>query len=346
MMFRVLLLLTTFCSTLLFSSCITQDVEDNTRRGNFEALWHTLDQHYCFFDYKAQEYGLDWNRVYETYSRQTDEQMTDRQLFEVLANMTYELRDGHVNLYVAHNTARYGAWYDDYPANFSDSLERKYLGKSYEFDAAAGLKYRILDDNTGYVRCPSFNVMAGDGNLHQMMLKLATCNGLIIDIRNNGGGLLTAAEKLASLFVNEPVTVAYMCHKTGGGHDEFSQPEPITLKPFKGMRWQKPVVILTNRRTYSAANSFVMYLKGLPRVTVVGDRTGGGAGMPFSSELPNGWSIRFSACPMYDRQMNCTEMGIGPDHKVDISSEDYARSTDTIIEKARQLLREAGRNHD
>lgn len=35
----------------LFASCVTQDVPDNTRRGNFEALWQTLDQHYCFFDY-------------------------------------------------------------------------------------------------------------------------------------------------------------------------------------------------------------------------------------------------------------------------------------------------------
>ena len=74
-------------------------------------------------------------------------------------------------------------------------------------------------------------------------------------------------------------------------------------------------------------------------MTVVGDTTGGGVGMPFSSELPGGWSIRFSACPMYDRQMQCTEMGIEPDVKADITNEDYARSVDTIIETARSLLK-------
>ena len=47
------------------SSCVTQEVEDDTRRGNFEALWRTLDTHYCFFDYKKESYGLDWNKVYE-----------------------------------------------------------------------------------------------------------------------------------------------------------------------------------------------------------------------------------------------------------------------------------------
>lgn len=322
----------------MLTSCITQEVEDDTRLGNFNALWTTLDQHYCFFDYKAEEYGLDWNVVREKYVQSISEQMTNKQLFEVFAEMTYELRDGHVNLYAAHNTARYGSWFDDYPMNQSDSLENIYLGKTQDYQQAAGLKYRVLSDNIAYVRCSSFELLFGDGNLQEMMSYLAPSNALILDVRSNGGGLLTAAEKLASLFVNEETTCAYMCHKTGIGHSDFSQPEAITIKPFSSLRWQKPVAILTNRRTYSAANSFVMFLKGLENVTIIGDRTGGGAGLPFSSELPNGWSLRFSACPMYDRQMQSTEMGIDPDIKVDISSEDYARGVDTIIETARQLF--------
>ena len=173
---------------LLPASCITEDVYDHSRRGTFEALWHTLDEHYCFFDYKQQEYGLDWNRVYDTYSRTIDEQMTSRQLFEVLSRMTYELRDGHVNLYAAHDVARYGDWFDRYPMNQSDSLERRYLGLSHEYESAAGLKYRILDDQTGYVRCASFSLLFGDGNLQEMMRKLAPCRGLIVDVRSNGGG--------------------------------------------------------------------------------------------------------------------------------------------------------------
>ena len=324
------------------AACVTEDVEPDTRRGNFEALWKTLDEHYCFFAHKAADYGLDWGEVHDRYARQVSEKMTERQLFEVMGNMICELRDGHVNLYAAHNTARYGAWFDDYPMNYADTLQRIYLGRTEDYMSSGGLSYRQLDDNIGYVRCASFESMFGEGNLHEIMRSLALCDGLIVDVRSNGGGQLTAAQQLASVFLNSETICGYMAHKTGPGHDDFSTPQAVSIKPFNGLRWQKPVCILTNRRTYSAANSFVMYLKGQSGVTVVGDFTGGGAGMPLSTELPNGWSARFSACPMYERQMQLTEMGIAPDVKVDISSADYARGVDTIIETARGLLRSAG----
>ncbi|MBQ2123174.1 MAG: S41 family peptidase [Bacteroidaceae bacterium] len=327
-------------SLLLFTGCITEDVATDTRRGNFETLWQLFDERYCFFDYKAEEYGLDWRKVYEDYAVRVDEQMTEEQLFEVLSELCSELRDGHVNLVTPYGTSRYGAWFDDYPANYSDTLERCYLGRTEEYRSSGALKYKILPDNVGYVRCSSFENNFGDGTLHEMMRYLALCNGLILDIRNNGGGMLTAAEKLASLFVNEKTLAGYIMHKTGPAHAAFSAPEPLYVEPFEGLRWQKPVVVLVNRRTYSAANSFTMYLKGMPHVTILGDYTGGGSGMPLMSELPNGWSVRFSACPMLDRYGNHTELGIAPDVEADITSEDFQRSIDTLIETARTMLKQ------
>ena len=284
------------------TSCITEDVPDNSPAGNFEALWRTLDEHYCFFREKGEEYGLDWSAVGAEYRDAVVPGMSSEQLFEVMAAMLAELRDGHVNLSAAHDVARYGRWFDDYPMNYSDSLERKYLGRADEYRQAAGLAYRVLDDNVGYVRCASFSSGFGEGNLAQVMADLALCDALIVDVRSNGGGQLTYAARLASAFINERTLGGYMSHKTGPGHDDFSTPEPVWLDPFTGLRWQKPVAVLTNRRTYSAANTFVMYMKGLPGVTVVGDRTGGGAGMPLNAELPSGWLVRFSACPMYTAQ--------------------------------------------
>ena len=318
------------------TSCVDEEEYANTPRGNFEALWRIMDEHYCFFDYKQKEYGLDWDEVRLRYASRIDDTMSDDQLFEVLGAMLGELRDGHVNMYSSWDVARNWSWHEDYPSNISDSLIRRYLGTDYRI--AASLRYRILDDNVGYVRCASFASGAGEGNLDEVMYYLAACRGLIIDVRDNGGGLITAAEKMAARFTNKRVLVGYMQHKTGRGRNDFSSMEPQYLNPSTGMRWQKRVVVLTNRSVYSAANEFVKYMKCCPQVTVVGDRTGGGAGMPFSTELPVGWSVRFSACPMYDTEQHSTEFGIAPDYEVALTDADTQRGVDTIIEAARKLL--------
>ena len=130
-----------------------------------------------------------------------------------------------------------------------------------------------------------------------------------------------------------------MCHKTGPDHNDFSTPKEVYIEPSDGIRWQKKVAVLTNRRSYSATNDFVNSMKQFPNVTIIGDKTGGGSGLPFSSEIPNGWSIRFSASPMFDPQMNQLEFGIDPDVKVDMTTEDIQRGKDTIIETACNLLK-------
>lgn len=323
---------------LFFGSCVDTDEFPDTPTGNFEALWKIMDEHYCFFSYKQEQLGVDWQEVHERYAKMINEGMTESQLFEVLTNMIGELRDGHVNIYAPFNTGRNWSWKEDYPSNVSDTLLRSYLGTDYRM--ANGLKYRLLDDNIGYIRCETFNLSFGSGNLDDALAYLAPCTALIIDIRDNGGGQLTSAEQLAGRFTNETLTVGYMQHKTGKGHNDFSSPEKQQLKPGKGIRWQKPVAVLTNRGVYSAANEFVKYMRCCKNVTVIGDRTGGGSGLPFNSGLPNGWTVRFSACPMYDRDMQSTESGIDPDVNVSLSDADFHRGKDTIIEAARRLLKE------
>lgn len=322
---------------LLFAACIDEKEHENNPRGNFEALWKIIDEHYCFFDYKQKELGVDWDEVHERYSRQVDQGMSNAQLFEVLGNMLSELRDGHVNLASSFDLARNWSWHEDFPANFSHSVQQNYLGTGYRI--AAGMRYRILDDNIGYLYCGSFSNTFGEGNLDEILFHFMACKGLIVDIRDNGGGALTSAEQLAARFTNEKLHVGYMQHKTGKGHNDFSAMQEQHLKPSKGIRWQKKVVVLTNRAVYSAANEFVKYLKCCPNATIVGDRTGGGAGMPFSSELPNGWSVRFSACPMFDAQKQSTEFGIDPDFFVGLNEDDRTRGIDTIIEFARRLIK-------
>ena len=288
---------------ILAVSCVDVTEHEDSPQGNFEALWQIIDEHYCFLDYKQQVYGLDWDAIYNKYKVRAKGPMDDYQLFEVLTEMLSQLKDGHVNLYSSFDNGRYWHWHEDYPTNFSDTLQRRYLGTDYHI--ASGAQYRILDDNIGYLYVGSFSYEMGESSLDEIIKYFAFCNGLIVDIRSNGGGELTAAERLAARF-----------------------------------RWQKPVVVLTNREVYSAANDFVKIMKCFPEVKTLGDQTGGGAGMPFTSTLPNGWTVRFSACPSYDRNRQQIEFGIAPDYPVGQTDADFAKGRDTLIEFARKLLAE------
>ena len=327
----IITLFTIHCS--LFTSCVDEVEHEDTAQGNFEALWKIIDEHYCFFDYK----DVNWNDIYNIYKVRARDGISREQLFEVLTDMLAELRDGHVNLSTAFDYGRYWRWHEDYPSNFSDTLQRRYLGTDYRI--AGGLKYKILDDNIGYVYCGSFNSSIGDGNLDEVILHFMFCQGMILDIRGNGGGLITNAAKIAARFCNEKTLVGYTQHKTGKGHNDFSSMEPVYVEPSSNLRWQKPVVLLTNREVFSAANELTQYMKCMPLATQVGDQTGGGSGMPFTATLPNGWTVRFSACPTYDRDRNQTEFGIAPDHNVALTDEDFLKGRDTIIEFARDLLK-------
>jgi hypothetical protein len=324
------LLFMAFC--LAFTACVSEKQYSDSPEGNFEALWKLMDQKYCFFDYKK----VDWDSVHTVYSQYITPSMSDDQLFEVLGKMLSTLRDGHVNLVSTGNVARYWSWYEDYPRNFDESLKDAYLGTDYRM--AGGMKFKILSDNIGYVYEGDFGVSISNGNVNNMLSYLAVCNGIIIDVRNNGGGLLTSSTNLASHFTNTKVLTGYLRHKTGSGHDDFSDPLAIYLDPDNGVRWQKKVIVLTNRHCFSATNDFVNTMRCLPGVTILGDRTGGGSGMPFTSELPNGWTVRYSASPYFDAQMNQIEFGIDPDVQVSLSSDDVTRGVDTLIETARKLL--------
>ena len=335
-MFRKLLIAIITATTI--SGCISGDEFDNSYNGNFEALWKVVDEHYCFFEIAGKEYGLNWDNVYHKYKSATDTCENDAELFATLGDMLKELRDGHVNLVSMYGTSYYWNWQLDYPINFSDSIQRNYLGN--DFKLTNGIKYTTLTDSIGYAYYESFSNGLNINNLSMMLYGLKECKGLIIDIRNNGGGMITTAEKLASAFTDEKIHCGYMQHKTGPGHNDFSEPEKIYLEPSEGAIWLRPVVVLTNRGVYSAANHFVMLMRELPNVLVVGDKTGGGSGLPMSYTLPNGWVVRMSACPTLDKQGNSTEFGIEPDLKIDITSDDWNNGRDTMIETAKKIILE------
>jgi hypothetical protein len=327
--------LAAFALFLLTTGCEKQDTYTADPRTNFEALWKIMDEHYCFFDYKQ----VDWNEVYQRYSVQVSDTMRQYALFDFLGKMLAELKDGHTNLISSFNVARYWSWYEDYPPNFNEEVHKLYLGTDYLI--AGGIKYRLLSDNrVGYIYYGSFSSGVGENNLDHVLNYFRDCKGLIIDVRENGGGTLTNSDRIAARFLSVKMVTGYIKHKTGPGHNDFSELYPIELSPSQRIRWLRPVVVLTNRHSYSATNDFVNKMKNLPQVVIMGDRTGGGSGLPFNSELPNGWVVRFSASPILDANKQDTEHGIDPDIKVNLTQTDILRGKDTIIETAIRFIME------
>lgn len=318
---------------LSLSGCHKIQEWDNDPVGNFEALWTIMDEHYCFF----AEKDIDWNEIHSRYRAKVSDGMNDTELFYVCADMLNELKDGHTNLSASFNTSYYRKWWSDYPDNYSERLVEQYY-LNFNFLSASGIDYAILAQNIGYIRYSSFNNPIGEGNLDQALFYLNSCDALIIDVRNNGGGSLTNVETIVRRFITEKTLVGYISHKTGPGHNDFSEPRPYYYEPAEQGRimWGKPVVVLASRGTFSAANNFVSIMKLLPGVTIAGSTTGGGSGMPFNSELPNGWGIRFSACSVLDAQRNTTEHGVDPTPgcEVNLDPEQAVKGIDTILDFA------------
>jgi len=310
---------------------------DNDACGNFEALWTIVDEHYCFFEEK----DVDWDEVHTRYRARVYNGMPSRMLFGAMSDMLDELRDGHVNLSASFNTSYYRKWWSDYPQNYNERLVQEYyLGFNYK--SLGATYYAILPQNVGYLRWGSFSAGLGESNLDAILNEFAFCNGIIIDIRDNGGGNLTYAEDLIRRFLSERTLAGYMIHKTGPGRNDFSEPYPYYYDPAERgrLQWHKPVAILTNRSTFSAANNFVSIMQYLPDVYIVGARTGGGSGMPLSMELPNGWGIRLSGVSVLDAKGHTTESGIDPTEgcAVDLDPQLAMQGIDTILEHAINIL--------
>ncbi|MFP4506310.1 MAG: S41 family peptidase [Cyclobacteriaceae bacterium] len=339
------LLISLFAGSLLLSSCeevlINEEYEDQAV-DVFNSLWTTVDENYTFFDFK----NIDWDAVYAANRPRVENGMRSDSLFNVLSDMLFVLRDGHVNLSAGFDLSRNWQWYLNYPPNFDwDIIERNYLGDDYEI---SGPFYNRVIDSIGYVYYESFEDDVSEGLVDYIVRKFSSrvsqdgdttiVKGMVIDVRNNGGGSLGNVEKIVGRFADERKLVHYWQYKDGPGHNDLTERIPKYVEPEGEFQYQGPVVILTNRRCYSATNFFVQIMKNFPNVLVIGDSTGGGGGLPINRELPNGWRYRFSSTLTTTVAGENIEDGVAPDERVDITEEDLRNGRDTILERAFEIV--------
>lgn len=298
----------------------------------FEALWQDVNDRYSYFEEKS----INWDSIRTVYQPQVEASMTDRELFDLLAEMLFTLEDGHVNLVSDFDRSRNWDWYLDYPPNFNENIvERNYLGRDHRL--IGPFRAQMLDDVL-YVYYGSFGSALDEAHLDALMERAAGAGGLIIDIRQNGGGSLNNAGRLASCLTGDRLLYARSRIKTGPGPEDFSDWDNLHIEPRSGSRYEGKVAVLTNRYSYSAANFFAQMARVLPNAVLIGARSGGGGGTPVYGELPNGWTYRFSATQSISPDGEHLEFGIPVDIGVDLAPEDEQAGIDTIIERALEWL--------
>lgn len=317
----------------LFGACeraFTSFDKDSDPLANFDDLWNTIDKKYSYFTLKK----INWDSLRTVYRSQLKENSSGREEYEVYQDLLFELSDGHVNMFAGFDFTRNWEWYLNAPPNFDYSvIERNYLGRDHWI--SAGLRHSILDEKYGYIYYRSFSASAQF--IEGVLRRFEDMDGIIFDVRDNGGGSLGNAEDLADAFADQKRLTYRKRYKHGEGHDDFGPFIDHFSEPDETV-YSKPVIVLTNRKSYSATSFFVTMMKEFPHVLVLGDLTGGGAGLPIDYTMRNGWVVRFSGTQTVNADGEHFELGVAPDIKMDLDSLQLQKGVDSLIESAKALI--------
>ncbi|HKJ31171.1 MAG TPA: S41 family peptidase [Balneolales bacterium] len=324
---------------MIFISCtdifIPKDNPD-TPIYNFDTLWKEFDNHYSFFIYK----NINWDSLYTIYRPKVTLQTSDPQLFGIMASLLSHLHDGHIILKSPFDIYAYEGWYLNYNQVFDLSLiQSDYLNGDYTITPSRKMLFGQLIPSVGYIYIISFNGVNWTSEMDNILQNLNLDRGLIIDIRNNGGGNDENMLKIAGRFTSEKKFFRIIRYRNGPDHSDFSKPYKGYVSPAGKQHYAGNIALLTNRGVFSAAESFVLAMKSNPYVTTIGDTTGGGSANPINRELPNGWTYKISTWIESTPEGEVFEgKGIPPDIALPKSIYNQSGSRDYILESALQYL--------
>lgn len=311
---------------------------------NFEILWQTFDRHYAHFDLK----GIDWHALYAEHRPRIDASTTDDELFEVMSEMLGHLNDGHVYLSAADRRFYSDLYTRHARRNFNrEHVSRSYLRTSERAVGEGNITYGWASEDIGYIRISTLAGGTGYGNdvrgwmreIDRPLREFGNARGLILDLRNNSGGRAFNAQYLAGRFATGRKLFAVTRSRNGPGYNDFSKPTEWFVEPTGDFQFTRPIVVLTNSFSFSAAEWMTLALKEFDHVTHMGTNSGGGLAMFLPRELPNGWTFTVSV-----QQTRCSRghsyeiVGVPPDLFVEIGEHDAALGRDTILEEAIRYL--------
>ena len=192
-----------------------------------------------------------------------------------------------------------------------------------------------LENNIGYLEITSFDEgVAEDFKSKYLALKEQGIKGLVIDLRDNGGGLVDEALKIVDYIVPKNQTTLITVDKDG--KEEVSKSKEDRLI-------EEPVVVLVNSSSASASEIMAGALKDLECATIVGTKTYGKGVIQQLLTLSNGAGLKITVEEYYTpNKTKINKVGIKPDYEVLLETSITREPTDandTQLNKAKEILK-------
>lgn len=142
---------------------------------------------------------------------------------------------------------------------------------------------RMLENNIGYINLSTFISNDAAREFKQALAKLSHADGLVVDLRDNPGGLLSNALEISDMLLEGGAIVSTVSRH--GRHTDIASGEPCT---------RQPIVVLVDEESASASEILASALKDNGRAVVVGNRTYGKGLVQEINRLPGGSAIHIT----------------------------------------------------
>lgn len=313
--------------------------EANTPENNFELFWTDIDEHYGLFLSR----GWDWDSIYTATRPRVNAQTTETELWNLFKEMLAYLDDSHTFLYNPASNEFFASGSEEdeqVEKEFSmDLLRSKYLDQVTDIPVSDPddhyLYGKILNKDIGYIY---LNGMESDNPdlMDDVLGNIGGHKAIILDIRNNfGGDDLTAAD-IAGRFADGEHFIYTVQERNGPEKNDFAEKQNYYTKPLGKQNFTKPVIVLTDKITVSAAEIFMLHMNAFAHVTQIGDNTAGDfSDIGMRRFLPNGWQYQYSIMMFLTPDGQSLD-GIGhtPDIYIRNSEADILAGNDRVLERA------------